>query len=419
MQDNFLNINLIYLQGNKLMIDNKNSSKEISTEKLINALTKLDAVLTKCGVEHYQERIHRIAKTIKSIEAHSDCYVSNFSLEENENIPLEKLYDQHMNYQSEYMTVDPNGKVEFLQGESSNKLTCEMKDLLDFMEDELKIQQATDLKLNDDAQDSSSEDETQDKSSLSGGENEVKRIKQVKIDPQQEMKRKFFNIEIKLRAFIKQQQQNELLKGENFESFVNQLRLRTPQKTPIKPNPSFIKNFFQESIKDMENIKKKRMTIMMDGINIKNMLGDNLKEKNPSQMIKSEMIKAFPTGIDTGAHKKVSDFSIDPISEDQLEFISGQTKNPKDSMGQVRGSVRNSIFRCPYMFDPDNGEYLEDDLLEAIEPKTKEEVGSVISEDEEEGSDCEYEEMEEEVEVEEEIEVEEVVKKKKKSNINS
>jgi hypothetical protein len=395
------------------MIDNKNlsgSNQDISTEKLINALTKLDSVLSRCGVENYQERIHRIAKTIKSIEAHSDCYVSSFSLEDNEYIPFEKLYDQHMNYQSEYMSVNPNGKVEFLQGESSNKLTCEMADLLDFMEDELKIKQATNLDLKNDVEDSSSEDETQDKSSLSGGEAELRRIKQVKIDPQQEMKRKFFNIEIKLRAFIKQQQQNELLKGENFESFVNQIRLRTPQKTPIKPNPSFIKNFFQESIKDMENIKTKRMTLVNP--NIKNMLGENFKEKNKDQMIKSEMIKAFPSSKDN-AQKKVSDFNIDPISEDQLEFISGQTqtKNPKQSTDLTRGSVRNSIFRCPYMFDP-NGEYLDDELLETPELKTKDDVQSVSSNsDDNSDSEGEYEEME--VEVEEEIEVEEVIKKKK------
>lgn len=400
------------------MIDNKTKSEnkqEISTEKLINALTKLDSVLTRCGVENYQERIHRIAKTIKSIEAHSDCYVSNFSLEDNENIPLEKLYNQHLNYQSEYMSVDPNGKVEFLQGESSNKLTCEMADLLNFMEDELKIKQATNLELKNEIEDSSSEDETQDKSSLSGGEPEVKRIKQVKIDPQQEMKRKFFNIEIKLRAFIKQQQQNELLKGENFESFVNQIRLRTPQKTPIKPNPSFIKNFFQESIKDMEEIKSKRIKRMTinNPVNIVNMLGENLKDKKQDQMIKSEMIKAFPTGKENNAQKKVSDFNIDPISEDQLEFVSGQTKNPKQSKEQTRGSVRNSIFRCPYIFDPDNGDYVDDDLLESPELRCKDDIESVSSKTDNEYSDSDNEEFEEEVEVEEEIEVEEIVKKKK------
>lgn len=387
-------------------LENPNKKKEEGTEKLVNALKKLDGYLAKFGLQHYQERLHLIAKTIRSIEAHADCYVSDFTLDENIEVPLEKLYQDHLNYQSEYLTVKTDGKVEFPTADSKDNFTCEFTDLLSFMEDELKVEKAVNnLKLNEESSDEGDEGETEDKSNNTST-NEVKLNSNSKIksltkkntDPQAEMRKKFFNIEIKLRAFIKQQQQNDLIKGENFESFVNQLKLKTPVKNVVRPNPSFIKNFFAESKIDMDNIKKKRMTMMND-VNIKKLIGDINKEKPKKNMVKSEMIKVFATG-GQNMNKKVSDFSVDPITEDQLEMISGKTNK--------RDSLRNSIFRSPYMFDPENGELMNDDNLDDIEPLTKEEVGSVISDtDEDEDEESEYEEIEEEVE--EEVEVEELV----------
>lgn len=51
------------------------------SEKFLKALKKLDSVLMKTNLNGFQERIHRIAKKIRSIEAHADCYVSNFNID--------------------------------------------------------------------------------------------------------------------------------------------------------------------------------------------------------------------------------------------------------------------------------------------------------------------------------------------------
>ena len=52
-----------------------------SNDKILKVLKKMDDVLHRHGINHYQERIHRIHKVLLSIERHSNCYVSNFSLD--------------------------------------------------------------------------------------------------------------------------------------------------------------------------------------------------------------------------------------------------------------------------------------------------------------------------------------------------
>ena len=80
------------------------------------------------------------------------------------------------------------------------------KDLLSFIESELDPKN-----LVDDYDYSSSDDEgneTQDKSKDSFNQNN-------KLEPRKSLKKKFFNIELKLRAFIKEQQI-----AEEFKSFL-------------------------------------------------------------------------------------------------------------------------------------------------------------------------------------------------------
>lgn len=390
------------------MIDNFKARSEEkdsqSTQKLINALKKLDGIMSKSGVQNYQERLHRIAKTINSMEKHADCYVSAFSLDEHSsNIPFQLYFDQQ-NYQSEYLTVDKQGIIEFPDTQTKENFSVSMDELLDFMESDLKLNETVallDIKKNE-ADSSSDEDDTAD--SLSQPKQEV-----IKRDHNKDIKKRFFNIELKLRAFIKEQQQKELLKGENFDTFINQARLKTPVKKIIKPNPSFIKTFFQESINDMEIIKKKRMTLMNE-INVKNIIAGIHKDqtKSPEEkknLIRSELIK-LPGYQEKGAEKKkVSDFNIDPIIEDFNELTTTTTtKKPDEKEGKV---ARASIFKSPYLFDPD-GNYIED---ENIEPLTKEDVQSDSDDSNDYTSGSEYEEVEEEIE--EEVEVEEIIKKKK------
>lgn len=55
-----------------------------SNQKILKVLRKMDNVLHNYGICHYQERIHRIHKILLSIEMHSNCYVSNFTLNNGE-----------------------------------------------------------------------------------------------------------------------------------------------------------------------------------------------------------------------------------------------------------------------------------------------------------------------------------------------
>lgn len=50
-------------------------------EKILRVLKKMDDVLNRYGINHYQERIHRIHKVLLSIEKHSNCFVSKFSFD--------------------------------------------------------------------------------------------------------------------------------------------------------------------------------------------------------------------------------------------------------------------------------------------------------------------------------------------------
>ena len=361
------------------MISSESNESQIkineNTKKLKGALMKLNNILS-CNQElqNHQERIHRIAKTINSIEAHSNSYVSEFNLEGCEQIlPFDSLYKQHINYQSEYVTVSED-KVEFIH----ENFSLNLEELLKFMENELLLKNAS--SINKEEIDISSDDE-EVTSSSSQELLFIKTIKKAK-DPEKEIKKKFFNIELKLRAFIKQQEKNQMLYGENFESFVNQIKLQTPQikNLEIKPNPSFIKNFFNESVKDMDEIRKKRIS-MIDN-SLKTILGRVDNEK----IIKSEKTKNFTKIID----KKVSDFNI---IQETVETETGD----KYGANTIRKSMqRGSIFRSPYLYEENNfyNENLNDILL------SKEDVQSCT--DENSGS-SEYEE----IEYEEEVEVDE------------
>jgi len=380
--------------------------KDESVNKLINAMSKLYSVLNKFDdLNQYQERFHRISKTIKSIEAHADCYVSNFSLEKNE---IFGLNSENNNYQTEYINIDTKkGTLDFLNESDKEKkenFKLDFQELLNFMENELEIKKAIDINQLDITKSNTSSD----------SENEVKS----KNNSKKINDKNFFNIEIKLRAFIKQQQKyNELFDGTDFTSFMEQLRLKTPLKnqTPIKPAPSFIKNFFQESKIDMENIKKKRSTMAAEQLkkNLnKFLISDNTNVIKPSMGFKPVSAITKIGGCDE-PQKKISNFNCETINED----IENELKQ-KDSLVAIENKIRNSTFKNPYMYDADNNE-VNDDLFE---PKTADDVASKSSEqeesnnsetDEDDQSDSEYVEIEEEVEEEIEV-IEKILKKSKK-----
>jgi hypothetical protein len=59
-------------------------------DKILQILKHIDDVLFKKGMIQYEERIHKISKTLLSIEKHNNCFVSRFSVEHKneEHIPV-------------------------------------------------------------------------------------------------------------------------------------------------------------------------------------------------------------------------------------------------------------------------------------------------------------------------------------------
>jgi uncharacterized short protein YbdD (DUF466 family) len=361
----------------KISNNNLNKEKDLSFDDLVKALGKLDNILEKGGLDNYQERMHRIAKKIKSIEAHADCFVSEFSLDEIPQFSLEKYYDDNKkNYQSEYMSMDTKkGKIEFQNSSHKNDFCFDMKDLLFFMENELEIKSAIEIEKN-------KKESTNYESSDS--EDEDKKINDT-ATKKKSIKDKFFDIEIKLRAFIKQQQHNNILKEENFDSFMNQIRLKTPMTKKPPKNPSFVKNFFAESKQAMENITKKRMTMNMGGAEFKNMLKNkcNIKDKENDEIFRnidknrSEKNKNF---IDEAENdQRTSNFELVGVP-DYNNRVSNFNIDSEDNVVKVEEKfaakvIRNSIFKSPYAYDK-SGKYVDDEFEPIQELLTKDDVES-------------------------------------------
>ena len=159
--------------------------------KIQRTLDKIEDLLNQNGLGNFQERMHRITKTVKSIEKHANCYVSDFSLGgENKNeFNLKEMYDQAFSNHNDYMTVKET-TVEFNDNENNNKLTINMslEKLLDFIENELDInaisQNIKECKeLSDDEEDGSTDLENNN-------------MKKTEKDEKKIIRKKFFKIEL-------------------------------------------------------------------------------------------------------------------------------------------------------------------------------------------------------------------------------
>ena len=355
--------------------------------KLLGVLSKLEGVSIKLGYDHYQERLHRIAKSIKSIESHALSYVSDFVLDQKSNLGLSDLNEMDLNKiasnnlnNADYVTVhNENQKEIFEIKESSDKnFLFDMNDLLKYIEHELSLSKTVDNEI------SSSDDE--------GNETEDKSKDNLSLKTDKQFRKRFFNIEMKLKQFLKQQQQFNAMKSENFQSFLDQQRLKTPMTKNSKPNPSFIRNFFEESKVEMEKIRKKRMNSIFEYKN-KPSLTLNTTLQDKKSFLKSEMTKNF-TPIESQG-KKISKFGDDTIEEvDELK------------------KFRKSIFKNPYAYGPD-GDYLNDEPQDLLDKNDIISENSIHEEEESEYEEVE-EEIEEEIEVEEEVEELDDTKEKNK-----
>ena len=70
------------------------------SSKFLAVLSKLEGVSVKLGYDHYQERLHRIAKSIKSIESHALSCVSDFALDQKSNLGLSDLNEMDLKQNS-------------------------------------------------------------------------------------------------------------------------------------------------------------------------------------------------------------------------------------------------------------------------------------------------------------------------------
>jgi hypothetical protein len=198
----------------------------------------MDEVRQRNGYNQYQERIHRISKALLSIERHTDCFVSRFSVENknDENVPREiATFDSSSNL----IKVDTKGKKE-------DYSDLNLDNILGFIEDELCIK-----RLVEDSTLSSSSDESDDT-------REEKEPKEITKD---NMQKKFFNIELKLRGFLKQQNTIYLFIITPLYFIIHDSKLKTPisKLTPTSNIRCIIKNFFED--KECIELAKKRMSM--------------------------------------------------------------------------------------------------------------------------------------------------------------
>jgi hypothetical protein len=300
----------------------KNSTN--NNAKIIKILKKMDDVLMKNGYHQYQERIHRIYKTVLSIHRHTDCVVSKFNADlsiapdDEEGTKSGEEINQE-NFQSAYLSFQGDNEIE-VENEGNSKYTFELDDLLKFIEDELNMQNLCNDSTSSDGSNSendSGENPGNSKLPLTGKKQNITK---------ENMQKKFFKIELKLRSYIEEQ---EMMK-KNFESILNGSKSPTPLgKMPHNPPPVLIRNFFddRESLKKELEAAQKRYSVR----------GPNLKaelEKFDELMRKKPSISEIPTI----KHTKQAKSNVSSFNE-EVNLKVESTAEPAFSFFK-----RNSIF---------------------------------------------------------------------------
>ncbi len=276
----------------------------------------MDEVLQRNGYNQFQERIHRISKTLLSIERHTDCFVSRFSVEHknDENVPREIA-----NFDSNNQLP----RVNKMSGEEDKRSSVDnlnLEDVLGFIEDELCIK-----RLVEDSTLSSSSDESDD----TREEKEAK----PKIVTKDNMQKKFFNIELKLRGYLKEQNAKEIFKFNPFDSILNDSKLKTPisKLQPTSNTRCIIKNFFED--KDCIELAKKRMSMRDSQIEF-------LERLNHQNLCKSNFDRLSVKGTEVKEEKqRISNFG----ENDSDNVYTSNSGSP--NRGSYNFAKRGSIFK--------------------------------------------------------------------------
>jgi len=217
-------------------IDSKDNVKKV--------LKQIDIALSKKGIAGHQERLLRIYKTVSAIEKHSNCFVSKFyESGEDENENYFRTFEE-VNKLSLKVSDDKADKVEFEfedDDPKKNHFKVSMDDLLTFVEKELGVNHSD-----------SSDDNDKTDSSIGVDKFEPKKDEDKEKAKTKEIQKKFLNIELKLRSFIRENEVYDIFSKSSFKSFVDDKRFKTP--TSNKSNKSKVIegtspvafNFFKE-----------------------------------------------------------------------------------------------------------------------------------------------------------------------------
>lgn len=331
--------------------------KGSTNDKIIRILKRMDEVLSKNNFYQYQERIHRIYKTLISIERHEGCFVSNFNPEGNneEEFSLNYLKTQE-NEIANSLSIRDEGDINLESDRKENKL--ELGDVFDFIEDELNLNGLVSI------EDSTVYSSSDDDDSLNRSFEEEKKHKNKPI--KDNMQKNFFNIELRLRAYLKEQ---ELFKKYSFDSILDDSKMRTPL-SKVDPNrnvlPAIIKNFFND--KAIIEAAKKRYSVR------ESLRSQIEKLGNAEELFKC---KSYCDQLKMSSAKEpvssnVSSFNI------ETEDISNNNTDERNSLTLLK---RGSIFRDKYLMKD----------FPTVNEELNSDVSSYVSDEESDSYESQYE----------------------------
>ena len=342
-----------------------------SKDNVKKVLKQIDLALAKKGIIGHQERLLRIYKTVMAVEKHSNCFVSRFQGEngnENENQDnYFRTFDEVNKPSLNLHTDRESKKVEFeFEDVDPNKksLKIGMDELLLYVENELGVK---DNLISDSSDDC-------------GKETDSSLDKDGKKQRNKELDKKFFNIELKLRTFIKENESYDIFSKSSFKSFVEDQRLKTPcsmkgskGKDIFSPLPLSY-NFFKE--KEVIEVCQKRFSLNQNLL--RNRL-DKFSQGFTQDVNKESNTPKFGTNVDfkaptysaikkeEGEKGKISKFCVDDdiVNEDIKGEDLVTPKLPLKHSFSIE--KRGSIFSDEKAFSKDNirfnlqAPYVEDD----------------------------------------------------------
>lgn len=304
--------------------------------KIIDIIDKIDKCMSKQGYNKYQERFHRINKALMSIQLHSDCYVSNFSVESNSDENEKSNCQEHKMGIDDYSTVEPELELKNPSWTSPQKMN--MDQLLHFLETQLD---QTEKYLNEEmgiqSQSQSREDTQRPMNQRMNANTPIKESNQINLSSLQRDKlfKKYLKIELRLRTYLEEHEW--IKKSSNMK--------KKPYTAVTKQSaflPYLMKNFFEEK----ENVQRlvMEMNKRKSVFNEQKLLNE-LHKLSPNNIISRSEKTEFKPKLHI--EKTVSCFNIEDNSTISNDNESNGTQEDESSkVGSFFNQLlRNSIFK--------------------------------------------------------------------------